>query len=122
MRESHRIVRPRREAQTEDRPVRRSKLGPNDIKVSFVVRRKSDGTVEVDGRSVRFKPLVTFVTAEKCVYAIEHWSKVVARGMRLDTKIAPKVTEAVENAGVKLVETAAGMLFERFFGNGRGAQ
>jgi alpha-L-fucosidase len=90
--------------------------------VSFVIRRKPDGSVEVDGRSVRFKPLINFATAEKCVYAMEHWSKVVARGMRLDTKIAPKVTEAVENAGAKLVETAAGMLFQRFFGGGRGAQ
>ena len=116
------MMRDTRPAKTETRPIKRSKIGPYDIKMSLILRRKADGTIEVDGRSVRFKPMVNFAMAEKCVYAIEHWSKVVARGMRLDTKIAPKVTEAVENAGVKLVETAAGMLYERFFGAGRASQ
>lgn len=111
--------REKRVVPSEDRPVRRTKLGPNDIKISFILRTKPDGSIEVDGRSVRFKPLVNFATAEKCVYAIEHWSKVVARGMRIDNKIAPRVTEAVENAGVRLLEQGAGLLFERFFGASR---
>jgi hypothetical protein len=100
-----------------DRPAAK-KLPAGAVKISIILLRKPDGLYVVDGKATKVRPIADHQTVEKCVYAVESWIKTVARGMRLGGKVAPKVIEAFENVGAQAVETAAGALFQRFFGKG----
>lgn len=96
----------------------RPKLPPGAVKITIILAPKPDGSFVVLGKHTRIRPMLNRDRVEKCVYAIEHWSKAVARGMRIDSKVAPKVVEAFENVGSRALDMAAGKVFEHFFGKG----
>ncbi len=99
---------------TPNKPVK------NGVEFRIVLRRTETGNFEVDGTTVRVRPTGTNVDiVAECVAAIERWAKVVNRRMRVDSSIAPKITEAVQAAGEHMANQAVSAigrgLYERFF-------
>jgi hypothetical protein len=85
------------------------------IEVRFAIRRRQDThEYEVDGKTFRFKPFIDRETAEKCIYAIEKWSKVIARGLKIDTFAGEKIREATGSVGATAAKAAVEHLFEMF--------
>ena len=89
------------------------------IEVRFLVGRDQTGAFLVDGASFTTSPSVRREEAEEIVLGIEVWAKGIAKAVRFDKTAAPRIHDAIENAGKKLIEHGAATLLGKLFNSRR---